>query len=114
MKELIFSVTRKDLEITYYNGSGNGGQNRNNRANCVRIRHPESGVIATGQDERTKEQNLRNAFKRLAHHPKFRAWLKIKTSQAALTKEAKTKEEWEINKKVDEAMREENLKVEYF
>jgi protein subunit release factor B len=111
MKELLFSVTKKDLEISYFSGTGPGGQHRNKSQNCVRIRHPESGAIATGQDERSKEQNLRNAFTRLANHPKFRTWLKIKTSELSLDKEAIRRA---IERKVEEAMKEENLKIEYY
>jgi protein subunit release factor A len=69
MKQLLFSVTKKDLEITWFSGSGAGGQHRNKHRNCCRIKHPESNVIVTGQEERSKEQNLRNAFKRLTKHP---------------------------------------------
>ena len=109
-KELLFSVTKKDLEISYYSGTGPGGQHRNKSMNCVRIRHPESGVVTTGQDERSKEQNLRNAFNRLVEHPKFKKWLKIKTAEMVVDKEA---ERIEINRLVDFAMQERYIKVEY-
>jgi protein subunit release factor B len=109
-KELLFSVTRKDLEITYFSGSGAGGQYRNKHQNCCRIRHPESGVIVTGQNERSKEQNLRTAFTRLANHPKFKTWLRIKTAEMLVDKE---QEKREIEKLVEIAMKEENLKIEY-
>jgi len=109
-KELLFSVTKKDLEITYFSGSGAGGQYRNKHQNCVRIKHKDSGVIVTGQEERSREQNLRNAFNRLTKHPKFEAWLKIKIGEASLDKEV---EKRELDTLVNEAMKEENLKVEY-
>lgn len=109
-KELLFSVTKKDLEISYFSGTGAGGQHRNRHMNCVRIKHPESGVIVTGQEERSKEQNLRNAFKRLTENPKFQTWLKIKSSEYALDK---VKEEEYLTQRVAEAMKEENLKIEY-
>jgi hypothetical protein len=108
MKELLFSVTKKDLEITYYSGSGAGGQYRNKHQNCCRIKHKETGIIATGQDERSREQNTKNAFRRLCENPKFKTWLKIKTAEAL----AKSPPEKPIDEIVDEAMRPENLKIE--
>ena len=111
MKELLFSVTKKDLAITYFSGTGAGGQHRNKHMNCVRIKHPESKVIVTGQEERSRERNLRTAFKRLTEHPEFKKWLKIKTSEALMDKE-EMKHEIEIA--VNNAMKLENLKVEYY
>lgn len=110
MKELLFSITKKDFEISYFSGTGPGGQHRNKSQNCVRIKHPESGVMATGQDERSREQNLRNAFKRLTENPKFKTWLRVKTAEALVDKE---QEKRDINRLVDEAMKEDNLKIEY-
>jgi len=106
-KELLFSVTKKDLVITWFSGKGAGGQHRNKHQNCCRIKHPDSGVMTTGQEERSRKQNLRNAFNRLAKHPKFKNWIRIKASETALSK-------IEIQRKVDNAMKEEYLKVEYF
>jgi len=104
MKELLFSVTKKDLEISYYSGHGPGGQKRNKCKNCVRISHPDSGAMVTAQEERSKEQNLKNAFNRLVKHPKFIIWHKRKV--------------WEIlNKKtieqlINEQMADKNIKIE--
>lgn len=111
MRELLFSVTKKDFDISYFSGTGAGGQHRNRHMNCVRIRHPESGASATGQDERSKEQNLRNAFTRLTEQPTFQNWLKRRTAELMVDKEA---EKREIEQAVDHAMAEENLKVEYY
>lgn len=74
MRNLVFSVTKKDLEITWFSGTGAGGQHRNKHQNCCRIRHPESGVIATGQSQRERGANMREALNGLAQHPKFVAW----------------------------------------
>jgi len=57
MRELLFSVTKKDLEITYFSGSGGGGQHRNRHKNCVRMYHPDSGVRTTGQSHKEKRSN---------------------------------------------------------
>lgn len=50
------------------------------------------------------------AFKKMVNNPKFKSWLKIKTARTLGT--MKTPEQ--IEKDVDESMKEDNLKVEYF
>lgn len=106
MKKLLFSITKKDFEITYFSGSGAGGQHRNKHKNCVRIKHKETGIITTGQEERSLTQNKKNAFIRMTKHPKFQLYLKKRAS-------GKMVDEYEIEKEVDKMMREENLKIEY-
>ena len=106
MKELLFSVTKKDLVITWFSGKGAGGQHRNKHQNCCRIKHPDSGVIVTGQNARSRKQNLEKAFLRLTNHSTFKAWLKLKASNCVLDKQ-------NIKKIVEEAMKEENLFIEY-
>ena len=110
-RQLLFSVTKKDLEITWFSGKGAGGQHRNKHQNCCRIKHPDSRVIVTGQEERSRKQNLRNAFKRLTKHPDFEKWLRIKASEATMNK---IQLEKEIQLAVNNAMKSENLKIEYF
>lgn len=104
MKELLFSITRKDLELHYFSGTGKGGQFRNRHKNCVRLRHPESGAMVTGQSHRERPANIKEAMNNLVKHPKFRIWLSQKNIEI---QEKKTLEE-----KVDESMDEKNLKVE--
>lgn len=110
MKTLLFSVTKKDLDIDFFNGTGKGGQNRNRNKNCCRIRHKDSGVIVTAQEERSQKANLKNAFKRLTEHPKFKIWLTKKTYELS---EKRKKDLLEIEKKVEDSMQEKNLKIEY-
>jgi protein subunit release factor A len=110
-KNLLFSVTKDDLKLTWFSGTGNGGMNKNAHHKCCRIQHKDSGVTVTGQDQRSREQNLRNAFIRLTEHPKFKIWLKIKTAESL---EDKREIERQIQRRVDEAMREENMKVEFY
>jgi protein subunit release factor A len=106
-KELLFSVTKKDLEITYFSGTGAGGQHRNRHMNCVRIKHPESNVITTGQNSRNKNTNLLEAFNSLVSHPNFKKWHKIKTAEMLGEKEV-------IEKEIKKALSPENLKIEHF
>jgi protein subunit release factor A len=111
MKELLFSITKKDFEISYFSGTGAGGQHRNRHMNCVRIRHLESGASAVGQDERSKESNLQKAFTRIVATPEFKVWLNRRIYNATIDQEAQHRA---IERAVDQAMAEENLKVEYY
>lgn len=61
-----YTVTKEDLRIECFRGSGAGGQNRNKRDTAVRITHILTGVSSVAQDQRTQEQNKKIAFKRLS------------------------------------------------
>jgi len=104
MKELLFSITKKDLEITYFSGTGKGGQYRNKHQNCVRMKHPDSGAMVTGQSYRERIANTKEAFNNLVNHPKFKVWHTRKVKEII---DGKT-----IQQKVEDAMVEKNLKVE--
>lgn len=107
MKQLLFTLTRKDFKINYFSGTGAGGQNRNKCKKCVRIHHPPSNTMATGQDERSLKHNLRNAFIRLTNKPEFRKWLKLQAARECVTIE-------EIKKLVNDAMdKKDDFLVEY-
>ena len=103
MKELLFSVTKDDLDVDWFSGTGCGGQYRNKHQNCCRIRHKDSGVIATGQSQRDRVSNLKEAMENLTKSPKFKAWVKVKVGEI-------TGEKADIEAKVDRAMR--HLKFE--
>jgi peptide chain release factor 1 len=112
MREIVFSVTKKDFEITYFSGTGAGGQHRNKHMNCVRIHHPDSGVTATGQSERSLEQNKKEAFRGVVNNPKFKFWLKRKYHEALMTANEKRELERQIEKAVEEQMQEKYLLIE--
>lgn len=103
-KELLFSVTKKDLEVQTFRSGGPGGQNQNKTESGVRIIHRESGGVGESRTEKSQLQNKRNALKRLSESSKFKIWM--------------NKRVWEItNKKtieqiVAEKMSDKNLKVE--
>ena len=103
MKELLFSVTKNDLEVDWFSGTGCGGQYRNKHQNCCRIRHKDSGAIATGQSQRDRVSNLKEAMENLTKSPKFKAWVKVRVGEI-------TGEKADIEAKVDKAMR--HLKFE--
>ena len=103
MKELLYSVTTDDLDIDWFSGTGCGGQYRNKHQNCCRIRHKDSGAIATGQSQRDRVSNLKEAMENLTKSPKFKAWVKVRVGEV-------TGEKADIEAKVDRAMR--HLKFE--
>lgn len=104
-KELLFSVTKKDLDITWFSGTGNGGQYRNKHQNCCRIVHRDSGAMGTGQSQRGRQSNLKEALTNLTENPKFKDWIKVRTAEV-------TGEKAYIEDLVDTAMKSSNLKVE--
>lgn len=105
MKQHLFSITKKDLDIDFFSGTGAGGQHRNKHQNCVRIHHRASGARATGQSNRERKANIREAFYGLANSPKFKIW------HARMVNEAITGKT--LDQIVDEAMALENLKIEF-
>lgn len=103
----IFSVTRKDLVIQEFRAGGKGGQKQNKTNSGVRIKHPPSGAVGESRTHRSKEQNKKAALHRLAKSKKFLDWVKV---QAAAIEEGYRN----IEQKVEEMTKPENLEVEYF
>jgi protein subunit release factor B len=110
-KQLLFSVTKKDLDIDFYKASGKGGQKRNKCETAVRITHRESGIMVTASEQRSQHQNLQVAFKRLCENQKFKSWLRVESAKRMVNQQEREKE---IQRKVENDMREENLKIEYY
>ncbi|KKL54657.1 hypothetical protein LCGC14_2263210 [marine sediment metagenome] len=108
--QLLFSVTKKDFVITWFSGKGAGGQHRNKHQNCCRLKHPESGVHTIGQNSRSRKQNLEDAFLKLTKHPVFKNWINMITHRIMLKKDNSE----ELQQIVNEAMKSENLKIEYY
>ena len=104
-KELLFSVTKKDLKLCFFSGTGAGGQHRNRHMNCVRLQHPDSGANVTGQSFREQRSNIKEALNNLVKHPMFRLW------HAGKVKEMLSGET--IDEKVDKMMQPDNLKIEH-
>ncbi len=104
-RELLFSVTRKDLKIEFFSGTGGGGQHRNKHQNCVRLYHSDSGTRTTGQSSKERKANLTEAFRNLVESTPFKMWQMQKLTEI---REGKT-----LKQQVEEAMNSKNLKVEY-
>lgn len=103
-KELLFSITKKDFKIEHFSGTGKGGQYRNKHQNCVRLHHPASGVIVTGQSYRERPANMGEALRNLLKHPKFMVWYNTKVYELSKGKS--------IEEIVEEMISPENLKIE--
>jgi len=106
MKEFLFSVTKDDFEIQTFRSGGKGGQNQNKRDSGVRLIHKESGAVGESREERSQLANKKKAFNKLIETDTFKKWLKIKSSQYSSI-------DRDIMKKVEDSMKEENLKIEY-
>jgi len=100
-KESLLTLTKKDFRVDTFRSGGKGGQNQNKRDTGVRITHKASSISAESRSERSQAQNKKIAFRRLCGKKKFKNWLKIESLHAA-----------EIERKVEEGMKLENLKIE--
>ena len=106
-KELIFSLTAKDFIVEQFSGSGAGGQHRNRHPNCIRIKHPESGVSVQCTRHRSLHRNKREAFINLTKDKKFKLWLNRKIGEIIHDTES-------IEDEVARTMKPENLRIEGF
>ena len=64
-KQILFSFSKKDFEVTWFSGEGAGGQHRNKHKNSCRIKHKETGLMASSQEHKSAPQNKKAAFRRL-------------------------------------------------
>lgn len=101
----MFSVSIKDCEVETFRAGGPGGANQNKRDTGVRIRHLPSGAIGEAREGRTQLENKRYAFRRMGESGIFRAWA-LAVSRCVPTR-------LEIESKVDDMMKAENIRVEY-
>lgn len=81
MKQLLFSVTKKDFNIHTFASGGPGGQHQNTTNSGVRIVHRDSGAKGESREQRSQHQNKRLAFNRLCKSPKFQMWLKMEAAR---------------------------------
>lgn len=103
-KELLFSVTKKDLTVQTFKSGGKGGQHQNKTDSGVRIIHKKSGAVGESRDQRSQYQNKKIAFKRLVESSKFKIWLNGRVYEEI--------NQINIEKEVKESMSPENIRVE--
>jgi peptide chain release factor 1 len=58
------SIDKNDLEISWFSGTGPGGQNRNKVQASCRLKHIPSGIIATAQT-RSRSNSYEQAYESL-------------------------------------------------
>jgi protein subunit release factor A len=58
-------MSKQDIRIDYFRGSGPGGQHRNTSETGVRITHLPTGLVVTATESRSRHQNLQKAMARL-------------------------------------------------
>ncbi len=97
-------VTAKDCDISYFKGSGNGGQNKQKTSSGCQIIHRESGAIGRCSETRSQFDNKKTAFIRLTETPKFKFWLNKKLYEL--------QNQETIEETVEKMMRSDNLLVE--
>jgi len=105
-KDIVFSVTKKDLQIDYFRCGGKGGQKVNKTSSGCRIRHVASGAVAESREERYQHANKKIAFRRLVASKEFQSWARI---QAAAIEQGYR----DVEEKVEKSMAPNNLKVEH-
>ena len=81
MRELLFSLTKKDFEVQTFCAGGKGGQHQNKTASGVRIIHSDSGAVGESRNYRSQHQNKKAALHRLIETEKFKKWHKLKTNE---------------------------------
>lgn len=108
-KELLFSITRKDLEIDTFRSGGKGGQHQNKVETGVRIRHPDSGAVGEARDGKSQHLNKKAAFERLVANKKFKIWVKRRAAEEMGN--LPTNED--LEPWMQEQLKPENLRIEY-
>lgn len=96
MRKLLFSVTAADCDWKFQRGSGHGGQAKNKTNNAVICTHRASNAQGYAEDTRSREQNRKLAFERMAATQVFKTWLEVeyrrRTGQQAAIEETVNRE----------------------
>lgn len=113
-RELLFSVTKKDLKIETFRSGGKGGQHQNTTESGVRISHPESGAVGESRSERSQYTNKKLALQRLVNSKEFQLWCKKKAFEILGIYKTREELEKEVEKMIERDLKNGNIKIEYF
>ena len=107
VRDRLVSVTKDDLTIQTFRSGGKGGQHQNKVSSGVRIIHRDSGAVSESRSDRSQYRNKQIAFKKLTESKVFKDWLRLECAKKAGVYD-------EIEKRVEQALRSRNVKVESY
>lgn len=114
-RQLLFSVTRKDLDMQTFSAPGAGGGGKDTSSNCVRLVHRDSGAVGEGRESRSLTQNRQSAFKKLVETVRFKNWHRAEVARLMGKKLEETPEQIKarVDRMIDEGLKDGTIKVEY-
>ena len=99
----VLTVTSKDCIFQTFSVGGPGGGGKDTGNSGVRWIHPPSGAVGEGREERRQDANKREAWKRMAKHPKMVKWLETQSAlKAGMSQEVDPVEVYRIVDKMIE------------
>lgn len=112
--ELLFSVTKADLQRDTFRCPGKGGQNVNKRETGVRFTHPPSGAVGQSCTHRRQEDNEREAIKRMANTKEFQSWAKLECARRTGQRIPETPEQImaRVDRMIEEGLQNGEIKIE--
>lgn len=105
--EPFFKVGRDQFDLQFFRAGGKGGQKQNKTSSACRIVHRASGAVGESRDERSQAQNKKLAFRRCVESKEFQVWLRLEAA-------ARLKGYADLEARIDEMMRPENLVIETY
>jgi protein subunit release factor B len=102
-REQVLHLTRDDFQWEYFRVGGKGGQRRDKTDSGVRCTHNPSGAVGESREHRTQGSNRKTAFRRCAESREFQSWIRLEHAKRVGA----------IDAAVEQALRPENLTVEY-
>lgn len=64
LKDFVFKLKESDVQVSWFSGTGAGGQHRNKHQNSCRLTHVPTGAMATAQ-ERSRQTSYAKAWSAL-------------------------------------------------
>lgn len=71
MKQLLFSITKKDFDMQTFSVGGNGGGGKDTSNSGVRLIHRDSGAVGEGREHRSNTKNRESALSKLVETTRF-------------------------------------------
>lgn len=115
-KRLLFSVTRKDLDMQTFSVGGHGGSGKDTSNSGVRLIHRASGAVGEGREQRSMHRNRESAFIKLINTKEFKIWHRIECARhlGQVVPETPAQIRERVNQEVDEALKTGSIVIEDF